>query len=142
LPMRRPGRQGLPLFSRQMPAHRPAGVTVLMSGCRSPRLRPYHCGCGQFPPSLRPFGRRPSPGESGHRPPIGRIRVHSRVPRNRCRRRRRWRHLGRRPRPRRRDKGRRQGCGHVPIADSMRARDRQPGRTDQDSRDARARRTT
>jgi hypothetical protein len=30
---------------------------------------------------------------------------------------------------------RRQGCGHVPVAGCTRARDRQLGRTDQDSRD-------
>jgi hypothetical protein len=42
----------------------------------------------------------------------------------------------------RRNKGRRQGCGHVPAQGYTRARDRQPGQTDQDSRDARAPMTT
>jgi hypothetical protein len=76
------------------------------------------------------LGVGPAPGTFGHRPPRGGIRVHSRAPRNRCCGRRRWRHLGRRPRPCRPTQGREKGCGRVPAAGCTRAHDRQLGRAD------------
>ena len=105
------------LYRLALPAPQPAErrITVPVSGCRSPRTRPNRCECGQFPSSLHPFGRRPSPGESGPRPPRRGIHVHSRRPRNHCRRRRRWRNLGRRPWPRRSTQGRGKGCWHARL---------------------------